>query len=279
MPALTFSKWSPGGNITLLFPAEQLATQTQTRLATAALEEAFLGGEQAGFFYAAEKRLRMAGGEFCVNASRAVGAFLAYQRERDTAFLPELQEEIHVSGWDTPVRLNIRGLAPQWQVEAVLQLPSCPVEAGESGVGLVRLPGISHLLIDAQIHPLPDDLHAAAAELRRCHNLDIEPATGVVWWHQCGDQLNMLPLVRVRDIDTTFVENACGSGALALALSLSASQARKNFSIMQPSGSSLNVRLFTHGETLLAGIDGPVRLVAEGTVWLPDAQTSAGWRG
>ena len=71
MPALTFSKWSPGGNTTLLFPDTGQRPAEQARLAALALDPAMLGGEQAGFVHLAQGRLRMAGGEFCVNASRA----------------------------------------------------------------------------------------------------------------------------------------------------------------------------------------------------------------
>ena len=78
MPALTFSKWSPGGNTTLLFPDSGQRPAEQARLAALALDPAMLGGEQAGFVHLAQGKLRMAGGEFCVNASRAVGALLAY---------------------------------------------------------------------------------------------------------------------------------------------------------------------------------------------------------
>ena len=77
MPTLPFSKWSPGGNTTLLFPSDGLAPALQCRLARQALTESCLGGEQAGFVNIEAQSLRMAGGEFCINASRAVGALLA----------------------------------------------------------------------------------------------------------------------------------------------------------------------------------------------------------
>ena len=62
MPALTFSKWSPGGNTTLFFPAEGKSAPEQARLARLALDPQHLGGEQAGFVDPREQRLRMAGG-------------------------------------------------------------------------------------------------------------------------------------------------------------------------------------------------------------------------
>ena len=79
----------------------------------------------------------------------------------------------------------------------------------------------------------------------------------------------MLPLVHVRDTRTDYLESACGSGALALALSRSKNNGGKHFSIMQPGGSPLEVRLFSEDGTAMAGINGPVALVADGQVWLP----------
>ena len=293
MPALTFSKWSPGGNTTLLFPDSGQSPAEQTRLAALALDPAMLGGEQAGFVHLAQAKLRMAGGEFCVNASRAVGALLAYAAQNASPgqavleglatgvaqavcatydHCPDRIDEIQVSGWHSPVRLHTRGAAPLWQVEALLRLPVCSITAVEEGAYLVRLPGICHLLLGGPAHPLPEDCYAAAAQLRQRHNLENEPAAGVIWWRECQGQLEMLPLVHVRDADTTFLENACGSGALALALRLSRSGTRRVYSIMQPGGSALDVRLFSENGAEMAGVDGPVALVARGKIWLPEPE-------
>ena len=298
MPALTFSKWSPGGNTTLLFPDAGQRPAEQARLASLALDSSMLGGEQAGFVNLSQHKLRMAGGEFCVNASRAVGALLAYtaqysgpeqgvldgiapRSEQKTeaaapAEHPVRLDEIQVSGWQTPVRLRTRGSAPLWQVEALLRLPEYSITTIEKGAHLVRMPGICHLLLGGATHPLPDDCHAVAAQLRQQHGLEAEPAAGIIWWRECQGLLDMLPLVHVRDAGTTFLENACGSGALALALCLARAGTRRSFSIMQPGGSALDVRLFAKSGLDMAGIDGPVSLVARGKVWLPDPDSRPG---
>lgn len=299
MPALTFSKWSPGGNTTLLFPDTGQRPAEQARLAALALDSAMLGGEQAGFVHLPQRRLRMAGGEFCVNASRAVGALLAYLEQSsgpDQAVLdgidprheqrlahsepsenPVRLDEIQVSGWQTPVRLRTRGSAPLWQVEALLRLPDYSITSVDTGAHLVRLPGICHLLLGGAAHPLPDDCYAVAAQLRQMHGLEAEPAAGVIWWRERQGQLDMLPLVHVRDAGTTFLENACGSGALSLALCLARTGTRRTFSIMQPGGSALDVRLFAEGGLDMAGVDGPVSLVARGKIWLPEHSDRPEW--
>ena len=286
MPALTFSKWSPGGNTTLFFPLEGRSAAEQARLARLALDPQNLGGEQAGFVDPRERRLRMAGGEFCVNASRAFGALLAFSENEygprqaaleglpvspcDADIVKDHYYEVRVSGWRSPLRLTVRGNFPHWRVEALLRLPVCPLQSLAEGMTLVRLPGIVHVLLNAALHPFPEDCETAAALLRQRLGLDGEAAVGAVWWRDRQGQLDMLPLVHVRDAQTTCLESACGSGALALALSLSRAGGRRDFSILQPGGSALDVRLFNEGGEALAAVDGPVSLVARGQVWLPD---------
>ena len=132
MRALPFTKWSPSGNTTLLFPAESVTGAQQAATASQALMPHLLGGEQAGFCHLRERRLRMAGGEFCVNATRAFGALLALEEERTarqagTPHHEEVREhafEVQVSGWQGPVGVRVRGSLPEWRVAADLELPA-----------------------------------------------------------------------------------------------------------------------------------------------------------
>lgn len=280
MRALPFTKWSPSGNTTLLFPAESVTGAQQAATASQALMPHLLGGEQAGFCHLRERRLRMAGGEFCVNATRAFGALLALEEERTarqagTPHHEAVREhafEVQVSGWQGPVGVRVRGSLPEWRVAADLELPACPMQQPAPGVTLVRLPGIAHLLLDER-HVFPEDFLAASALLRREYELAALPASGVVWWRQVQHQLEMFPVVHVRDAGTTCLENACGSGALALGLRLCPAGARRVFTILQPGGEPLEVTVDRQGGAVRATVDGPVRLVAEGRLWLPEGAT------
>lgn len=281
MAALTFCKWSPCGNTTLLFPAYGLDTARQARLAAAALDAACLGGEQAGFVDMRARSLRMAGGEFCVNAARAFGAQLALEESGARQSLVDgegdprdFRCEISVSGWPSPVGIRARGFGSLWHVAARLALPSCPVSRPAPGVTLVRLPGIVHLLMDGATHMLPENCLAAAAMLRRDHDLDKESACGVIWWRR-RQQLEMLPVVHVRDAGTDFLEGACGSGALALALSLYEKGRPHRLSLLQPSGGLLEVEIVQDGDGLVAEVGGDVQLVAQGRVWLHELEDAS----
>lgn len=275
MPVLNFSKWSPGGNTTLFFPATGLDSRQQTALASKALEPHSLGAEQAGFVDMREHRLRMAGGEFCVNASRAFGALLAFQEFKEAGSQAKLQGyeqhyEISVSGWPDTVDVYVQGCAPHWQVRAELDLPEIDIEPLAQGMSLVRLPGITHILLDPAHYPMPDAPEQIMEDLRHTWQLENEPAVGAIWWRAREKQLEMFPLVHVRDACTTILESACGSGALALAMLLSTAEDRSCHDILQPSGSSLTISLLSSGQGRLARIGGPVDLVACGQTWLPD---------
>ncbi|MBD5557308.1 MAG: hypothetical protein HDQ92_01705 [Desulfovibrio sp.] len=274
MPELTFSKWSSGGNTTIFLHDADAPPESQAAFARAVLDPDILGAEQAGAVSLSGRSLRMAGGEFCVNASRAFGALIALTSRAGGELW---RGEIHVSGWVGPVQLTVRGAVPRWQVAARLTLapetgpktlPCLP-----AGARLVRLPGISHLLLPLEGAQSPQDLTGSARALLAQADLLGEAAAGVIWWRPEGAGYAMTPVVHVRDAATLVAENACGSGALALALELSARHGPGEWRLTQPSGSLLEVRVGTPGADgrIDVHIDGPVTLIARGRVWLDAA--------
>ncbi|WP_297050967.1 hypothetical protein [uncultured Desulfovibrio sp.] len=274
MPALTFSKWSSGGNTTLFLHDVAAPPRRQAAWARAVLHPAVLGAEQAGCVSMAARTLHMAGGEFCVNASRAFGALLALSGPGAGA--APLCADVSVSGWTGPVRLTVRGRAPRWEVSARLRLPpGCRPET-HAGGRIVRLPGITHLLLPLGDGAAPPDLPERARSAIRAAGLEDEAAAGIIWWKPRARGAAMFPVVRVRDAGTLVAENACGSGALALALELALQNGHGECDLLQPSGSVLHVRLAPPGEdgALEAEIDGPVVLLARGRVWPDTADTT-----
>lgn len=316
MPALAFSKWSSGGNTTLFLHVADGTPAQLSALAQRALCQAWLGAEQAGCVSLEQRSLQMAGGEFCVNACRALGALLAHARlthpgggadDATMAVSPRAASaRVRVSGWpgavvvDARPRPALRGAAPipaqapAWEVSARLRLEPCapaparPQAAGSPVGGtapclLVRLPGITHLLLPPDAPGLPPcdrpETDAAlarrlddAAALITAYGLEGEAAAGVIWWRMNADGAQMFPVVRVRDAGTLMAESACGSGALALALELERRTGRHDVCLRQPSASSLHVRLGAPDAdgSREALVDGPVRLLASGTLWLED---------
>lgn len=282
MRRMTFFKLSPGGNTTLLLLDENFSPQERTAIAAEVLDPLHLHAEQVGFVDLTIPRLEMAGGEFCLNATRALGALLGLTAWEARPALERLaalrwRGTARVSGMPAPALLEVSGDAaciPEVDTAVFLDLPSSvPCETVAPGATLVRLPGIVHLLLDRTQHPFPDDWRAASAQWRRRFDLEKEPAAGCVWWHAAGDVLHADPVVRVNEPYSLCRETSCGSGALALALAreniLKSSRPcdERELRIMQPSGLPLRVRLSREGNLLRARVGGPVRLLARGDVF------------
>ncbi len=282
MRRTTFFKFSPGGNTTVLLLDKNFSPQERAAIAAEVLAPLHLHAEQAGFVDLAIPRLEMAGGEFCLNATRTLGALLALA-DWEARPAPERPAAVswrgaaQVSGMPAPVLLEISGDAarlPEVDAAVFLDLPSSvSCETVAPGATLVRLPGIVHLLLDKVRHPFPDDWRAASASWRRRFDLETEPAAGCVWWHATGDVLHADPVVWVGKPYSLCRETSCGSGALALALAHRAASAAsgprggRELHVMQPSGLPLRVRLSRDGDVLRARVGGPVRLLARGDVF------------
>lgn len=266
MPRIQFSKWDPSGNTTLFFPS---GTQgNHAVLAHEALLAQKLGGEQAGFVDTDAQSLVMAGGEFCVNATRCLGALLDLTAQRsgaDAAANSPRTYTVRVSGWPDSIPLRVTGRLPEWQVEASLSLSALLIRPQEDGSVLVDFPGISHLLISAAGHPEPEPSTEAALEILRRTGLVRREAAGVVWWRQQDGEISIQPVVYVRDADTLYAEQACGSASISLALLLFRQTGLAGMKIRQPSGDVLDVNMKKEpGGRYGISISGSVRLSAEG---------------
>lgn len=314
---LPFLKYSPSGNTTLLVRLDapacaggpDLGPAERAAVAAEIIAPEHLGAEQVGFvrLNGALPRLDMMGGELCVNATRAMAALLLDEhwlrpeparrtagatpagqvsgprRHTATAHVTPAENGwqsglVSVSGADAP--LTVRARRNGRRLETAVRLdkpaPAC-LERLEPGLSLVRLPGITHLVLDADHHPLPDVWRAQVDELFARYHLLEEEAAGCIWLHRAVDVPAMpesadaaracrrlTPFVRVRATGTVCAESACGSGSLAAALAIARTNPdQATFAFIQPGGETLEVRL----DADAAWISGAVRLIARGDVF------------
>jgi hypothetical protein len=226
-----------------------------------------LQAEQVGFVNlgSAPPRLDMMGGEFCLNAARCLGFAMAYEHR----FLPLAGQDdffglLSCSGCPEALQVRIKngnrlfarhaGNPPVMPLECFVSLAykagDFTLQESARGVTLVRLPGISHLLLDERIRPVPENVLVAAAEWLRELNLENEGACGVVWHRQDGGSTcRIIPVVHVAATASSVLESACGSGSLALALALAQKDRQDGkpagieLAVVQPSEETLYVRL------------------------------------
>lgn len=187
--------------------------------------------EQVGFIRNCsdcDGSLEMMGGEFCGNASRSLGLYLA----KNSNSLQTDTVMIRVSGATgklevrTDLKLN----------EAKIKMPPIQlignIKTVEYGlVPMITMEGIIHvLLIDHQLDKTKGEQLIRGLADRVGHD-----AIGVMYYE--SDRRFLTPLVWVRTTDTMIWESSCGSGSVALAAYLEqASQADWTQCFNEPGG-------------------------------------------
>ena len=218
----------PTGNITALVetPAE-IARQPEIVTGIMRLRPEV---EQVGFLDAAEENtlpsLRMAGGEFCGNASMCAAALILIRRG-----LSHGELLLRVSGADRPVAVNLRHEGSGTFGAEIQMPPALGITEKEfdfdgisASLPLVRMAGISHLIVEpaSPFFALLEDRPAAERAVRKfCEKLRAD-GLGLMFLEGSGDEWNMTPLVYVPGVGTTFWENSCASGSAAAGMYLAA---------------------------------------------------------
>ena len=259
---VTYSILDPTGNITALVESA-VEPGGQPALA-AGLMRRHPEVEQVGFLRPAapgdEKvacELRMAGGEFCGNASMCAAALCFPEGEEGERTL-----SLRVSGAREAVLLRLRRTGEDSFDAAVRMPPALGVQMrafsfeGLSGeLTLVRMEGISHLIVtpDSVFFALREDKAAAERAVRElCETLAAE-GLGLLFLEGGAPVCRMTPLVYVPGSATVFWENACASGSAAAGMYLAAKQGGKLSLTLHQPGGSLRAECGPMGETWLYG--------------------------
>lgn len=264
-----FFKLSPGGNPTILTDDEHIASlpaDTRASIANALLHSDHLHADQVGFLSVKNgtPHMEMMGGEFCVNAVRSAAAVFARKGVLPQTGEKEWQGDIATSGVSGLVRVAVREVSSQSVYESALALPRPSKNIAQqlsSGEILVRLPGITHLLLNVDNHPIPANPLNAAREKRSEYGLEEEEAAGVIWFSEKNGAYSIVPVVHVAATGSAVLESACGSGSLALALHLAL---EKELLVLQPSGHVLAVSFTAKA----AWIRGTVTVTAHGQTYV-----------
>ena len=283
MQKIPFYKVSPSGNMTILLDNKGLIPSQKLSLANYALNDQHLGGEQLGFIDIENGILEMSGGEFCANATRSLALVMALNSGYTGDNNETWQGTLQCSGYSQELGVLVKKQGDSHNVSLYMPIDNT-IEIKELSLGfyLVSLPGIKHLLIDAEKYPFPNgDWRDTVRKLEQIFNLEELPAIGYIWWklfeedkseqeivaeHIC--HMEMHPIIRVLEPLTECYEHACGSGTLALALYLQKTLQRNNFSMHQPGG-ALNIS-FSMEDDKIAILSGKVCLIAQGELFYKD---------
>lgn len=209
---------NPGGNITAIVPGK-FTKKLKLKINKIILEnEPTI--EQVGFWVAPKKikakaRLEMAGGEFCGNALRSLGALVSLNQKNKKPFWLES------SGIKTELKVTVSKNKSAF---------SMLIKDIRSLSDICTLPGISHIVTEEIF------TKEGAKLLLEGNSLIDQKASGVISYKKERTIYKINPIVWVKATKTLYEETACASGTIALAYILYKKNGIKNLSIKQPSG-------------------------------------------
>lgn len=250
MDRIQYCIFDPTGNITALVETHvDIADQPAVASKIMELEPDV---EQVGFItYAndaassggAAISIRMAGGEFCGNATMCAAALFAIKRGLQGGAVP-----VKVWGVSAPFEVTLEqqaafsyraavSMPPALGISTVSLRPSDGAgasgilkDAGTDGVSamlalpIVEMEGISHIIIepDSGFFGIKEDSALAESLLRQwCGVLGAE-CLGMMFLGEGAALRPLIPLVYVPGADTMFWENSCASGSVAAGMYLAA---------------------------------------------------------
>ena len=261
-----YSIWDPSGNITALVESP-VPAERQSAVASALMAR-HPAVEQLGFVTwqaedGSDAALRMAGGEFCGNASMSAAALLQSRWASAAPSGAWITRSLRVSGARRPVAVRLCR-----QAEGLYAGGVCMPKAREivetdfrwgslrGTLPLVRMEGISHVIVsDASPLFALKDRPAEAEEAVKawCAALDAE-GLGLMFLELGEGDPRLTPLVYIPGSGTLFWENSCASGSSAAGMALAAGSGRALRLRLEQPGGCLQVESDPKsGETWLYG--------------------------
>ena len=226
---MQYSILDPTGNITAL--VENNISINEQPACAAEIMNRHPDVEQVGFirFPSSERtlfqvELRMAGGEFCGNASMCAAALYLHQNDMNDYNNP-VMVQLRVSGSSKPIFVTIHKHTKNL-FETEILMPN-PLEINETdfvfdqyrgNLPVVRLEGISHIIIEPEsvfFNLLSRRSSAEKAVKKWCKNLT-SCGLGMMFLERKEKSLKLTPLVYIPKSDTLFWENSCASGSSAV---------------------------------------------------------------
>ena len=264
---LRYSIFDPTGNITAL--VESVVPEKDQPSVAAAIMARHTAVEQVGFLRlpAGEGEtpaLRMAGGEFCGNASMSAAALWALRRGLDGG-----ECSLRVSGAESAVSVRLRR-EPEGSFAAAVHMPpagqimerECVISGRRGTLSCVYMEGITHAVITpaSAFFALKDDRPAAERAVRTlCAALGAN-CLGLMFLEEEMPRWRLTPLVWVPASGTLFWENSCASGSAAVSMALARTLKRTVALDLDEPGGRLRAEsdpetgeTWLHGRTKLLG--------------------------
>jgi diaminopimelate epimerase len=258
----------PAKNITLFVLDPVPEKEKRTAISRALLLDPRFKAEQVGFVMppAGNRscwRLEMMGGEFCGNAARSFGLYVARETGRRGLALVSIE----ISGMEGPLTVSADTENGRAEVEIPKPAAIRDIEFEGRRLPLVVFDGIVHA-IAADTPAAEETFHRIRAKIEKsCGEAEglLPDAIGVMFFDAPGPQGAkpvMKPAVYVRATDSLVFESSCGSGTAALAAweTRNAGDGERVLAVKQ-GGGLIEARVCReNGEITAICIGGPVSL-------------------
>ena len=250
---LNIMRADPAGNITI-FVLDPVEKSARAAIAEKIMAIPSLKAEQVGYACPAEAgvdgHMEMMGGEFCGNATRAYGMYIAQQK----GGLSEVKLRVSGCGHIVTAQVDLQSGTARAEMSCPRSVKCIAVD-GHEGT-LVDLGGIAHFVVEG-VEPGEGFFRAAESVFSGIAGLD---ACGVIFLN--AEDHSMTPLVKVLETNSLVWEGSCGSGSVACAVAQSEQMENGGFSCeyRQPAGIVRASVERQGGKVIAAHIGGKVTL-------------------
>jgi diaminopimelate epimerase len=264
----------PAKNITA-FVLNPVQVEARVALSAALLSDPALGAEQAAFVVPPDRgksrhwRLEMMGGEFCGNAARSFGLYVAGK----TGLCGRCTVVIESSGASAPVPVQVDTETGRAEAEIPGPLSITTLNWGDRALPVCVFEGITHVLAP-DLRPDRESFFAIKSAFEK-NAPSLPGAFGVLFAgppaaRTAADGVSpfdgrdeaMTPAVYVYGTDSLVFESSCGSGSAALAVYKSRllDDGEARYRIRQPGGIIETRVIKRAGAAVSVAIGGPVTL-------------------
>lgn len=276
-------KADPAGNITI-FVRDKFEREQYRNIAEQLLHMDELNAEQVSFIKEisrcgrADGKMEMSGMEFCGNGSRS----FALLKAKDMGIKGKTRIFVDVSGCNEILTVDVDTETGYTRIKMPLPDDMCEVDLSELGIELcdktmsggkdagdvligdkVDFDGITHIVLKGAV-PSAENFEVIKNYVMQRYN----PLAAGVMFCDGNSSIDMVPVVYVRDLKTTYFEGSCGSGSVAAALAFAKNlpDGTHKFCFMQPAGEIDSSVVCKKGVVQAVYIEGIVKLFEEAEV-------------
>lgn len=253
---------NPSGNVTI-FVQTPFGRGDYNSVANQLLAMPELAGEQVAFikepYPGVDGVMEMCGLEFCGNASRSFALLCAINDRK----YGKCQSTVDVSGCaenltvDLDLNSNYTKIKmPMFLDERPFEMPADEAPCSLEGARIVDLGGIMHVVLVDQ-EPCEETYLAIKNYVNGKYN---PPAMGVMFY--APGEHKLVPVVYVKDVDTTYWEGSCGSGSTSVAIAMTSGKddGQYSYELWQPAGMLTATAVKEDGKISAVYIEGTVEI-------------------